>query len=602
MNWLTDWQAQTPVSAKLFFPPNFKEVHEQCELLHFDNLYTPEHVAVCWTQFYKNVRQAYDAIVKGDEASKIGESKEFALLSLLGIAFHAIQDFYTHSTFSELIGYPNRFKKLDGKRNCLFYAETYIPFDSQNPTLENPQSLRSGYSGANGRKFAAHPELKPEGAEPHGGYTSGLNKDAYHKKGFEASYVDAFMQSISFLDTLYGWLRKDKQLDLWTKMRTIYLSDEDFDSLENSRKYAFSVSAFIINPKNRAAVDGHWKGPGSGRVRRAAGHSLKFLSKQKSLKFLKPFWKGETLKILTQGLREDEIVSQADDKSITEHLNVRKELAIRRAHAAEFDVVRIQTKRIKLPKHTDEDDGFVAKIVTYDNQVFVDAPMRSNAEVPRWVSLWFIVRSHSRVSFTYHLFTEDGAFEAYLTPAAKKTTGDGDGGIFDKIEKGARWVADRVSSKIKAAIHNFAIFKGLDDAEDLHSAEGASFKLSNDDDVVTIRNTDGKYRRPERVGAEHMYRIVGDQSRQHAASIDLDVRRGSLCEVKDRTADVTPKQITKTWRQKFAAAAKKIVTMNALQEGADKVIKPSQKSLKDKLLGSEKDSLNIEAQSFDNIR
>ncbi len=59
-----------------------------------------------------------------------------------------------------------------------------------------------------GRRFEANPALKPAGAEPHGGYTFGVNKDAYSNPRWRDGYVAAFIETMAWLKTIEGWVRR----------------------------------------------------------------------------------------------------------------------------------------------------------------------------------------------------------------------------------------------------------------------------------------------------------------------------------------------------------------------------------------------------------
>jgi len=234
-NWMVDLYSSAP-----FGTGSMKDTMTK---LHFDNLFSPDEIDSYWLHLQKNFADAVEEIAGNDSYDE--RDKVIRLIMLTAMALHAIQDFYTHSNWPDVV-----------RGSADHYAtETYLSL----PGLPQAgaESLVTGYYEDTLQTEAPATHLD------HGGYFDGLNKDSHIRPGWDEAFVFASLETRRFL-VLTSTLVNNAQSGLWQAM--LDFDDNDLNShdrgeLEDDLRNAYKLSMFVETP---GEVDGHWKGNLSG--------------------------------------------------------------------------------------------------------------------------------------------------------------------------------------------------------------------------------------------------------------------------------------------------------------------------------------------------
>ncbi|GJM10086.1 MAG: hypothetical protein DHS20C11_23620 [Lysobacteraceae bacterium] len=236
-NWLVDYFAADPL---VDVDQNFRI---DMEALHFDNLFSTSDVDQYWRNLLANLDSSISASMNDTSASSSERRKE--LLTVMGIALHAVQDFYTHSNWASF--YP---QLSDGSYRRTTYLSDGLPPDVATDGL---------YTGFYANKITRD---KPTDAAEHGDYFTGMNKDSHIRPDWDQAYVFAYFDSIN----LIAYIKS--KIDSHSSSFFGYMTDMDSDDLglretaelTLARAAAYDVSMLIQN----STQDGHYKGNLSG--------------------------------------------------------------------------------------------------------------------------------------------------------------------------------------------------------------------------------------------------------------------------------------------------------------------------------------------------
>ena len=235
-NWLVDYYSESPTSPE--------DVEEALGKMHFDNLFSTEHVDHNWKYLLTNYQNAVSFVVDDDDYNDA--QKAVMVLTMNGMMLHTIQDFYTHSNWSSF--YP----KTSSGYNGATYLSKGLP-----PTASSSNPLQTGYYPD------ADSTNAPDTAFPHGTYFTGGNKDSHIRPSWDEAFVFSYIESIRFLiwaqdvvDAADG--------SLWDNMRSLKLSSSDDSDLKDDYEAAQDVSMFVKGLTDTTNVNGHYKGNLSG--------------------------------------------------------------------------------------------------------------------------------------------------------------------------------------------------------------------------------------------------------------------------------------------------------------------------------------------------
>jgi len=223
-NWLTDFYAgQENVSIKALFAetPDLAAIDE-AEWVHFDNLVNTGPVRTYWnTLIQSTAAQMYRRMQsKADDP--------LAILTLLGISLHAVQDFYTHSTWIEA-HHPSP--------GSPFLALTWMDAEARQLLPQDP--IRTG--------------IYPDKNGPRGFRHADLNKDSYERENWDRSYALAYIATRQWVRGFRAFVEANKP-GFWARcIQDARITGPELDTLTTGLDASYKVSEVL----------GKWKGSGS---------------------------------------------------------------------------------------------------------------------------------------------------------------------------------------------------------------------------------------------------------------------------------------------------------------------------------------------------
>lgn len=244
-NWLVDYFSSSPTAAS--------DVKRECEKLHFDNLYTLKDTTWYWHNFLLNAKAATEqAAIDNDSLEQI---------AIIGIVFHAAQDFYSHSN----------------------WVETHARTAGSGYRRETWTSAGPGGAVIRTGKYKPYPTPPPAGTPDHGDYSSGLNKDSHVRPKWDEAFVFAYVACQELAAAMEGWAEA-KRAGFWASCKGLALSSSDRSQLASDFAAARDVSMYV----SLSGADGHWKGNLSGDLSQFSTAAAKFSASTDS-KFVKHF-------------------------------------------------------------------------------------------------------------------------------------------------------------------------------------------------------------------------------------------------------------------------------------------------------------------------
>lgn len=364
-NWLTDYYSSAPTIPK--------SRRQELEKLHFDNLYNTEQVRNYWGILRDNVESA------GREAARNNDPQ--AMLTVLAIGLHAVQDFYTHSNWAEThprIGAEYRTEVIEngvGPTEKLF-------------TGKYPADRTLGPSG----------EPVPARAEIHGDYTKGMNHDSQVRPKWDEAYVFAYVASDNLVQAL-KWVSEDTRPGFWKRVQEFAVSTSDEKKLDYDIRAARNMSMWIT----LEGSDGHWKGDKSGYAKFFSAFSGKWVASDTSV-FARQIREGSMVEKLTANLyKKDQKPAQPGLGILRRYNKHRRAVIVRVTNIKETNDVGLLEPKIDPNGSAD----FYTE-VTIGGQVYRERVMQNMKEAnnPWWV-IHFVDGSAANVPIKISVFDED---------------------------------------------------------------------------------------------------------------------------------------------------------------------------------------------------
>lgn len=243
-NWLVDYYSESPLTTPLADQDDFAN-------LHFDNLFDEDQVEATWNTLMQNYDAQLRRLVSSSEPRLI---KLLGTYALMGMTMHAVQDFYTHSTWADF--HP--------KSNGAYSTATVLGGDLDETvatSLSDPnRTLQTGYYPS------YYINSPPPGSLAHGTYTSGINKDSHMRphwdEAFVFAYIETYRLTLMTIETI-----ADEDSDFLDDFLDFGASDimelpGELTAIAGDAAAAYDVSMFIYSEDDGA--DGHYKGEYSG--------------------------------------------------------------------------------------------------------------------------------------------------------------------------------------------------------------------------------------------------------------------------------------------------------------------------------------------------
>jgi len=248
-NWFVDYFSYTVGGEEI----------EDLKSMHFDNLFHLTNISNYMTQLVKNTKNATQYAVSTNDPA--------TFITMIGMSLHAIQDFYTHSSWAE-----HHQTSCGCYRDDTFFEALHNANGSLNALYDTLAAIRT-YSWGNGCNEFERNCLP--GQVPHGGYCEGINKDSYVRPWFERSYGHAMSATIEWIYNIEQWATEVGGASLITASKSWVPSSADSAGLASDYKASIDVSYATKVPLD-GEDDGHYKGAGSGDFKRFATAGLKF--------------------------------------------------------------------------------------------------------------------------------------------------------------------------------------------------------------------------------------------------------------------------------------------------------------------------------------
>jgi hypothetical protein len=408
-NWLTDYYSISPTSKTPI--QGAREVKADVEKLHFDNLFTPREIAVTWGWLIHNLETATR------EAAR-DERPEHALI-LLGIAVHAVQDFYTHSNWVEL--HP---RAPDGPYRCNTY-----------PAVGPPRGvdLHTGmYEDGAGYRDPERPRTEEE---HHGDYHDGLNKDSHVRPRWDEAYAFSYCATHEVVAAMERWAEQERP-GFWKTVReyTYGVDGALSGSLDGVRPKTIEMSLKAVHDLSMWAEgfgeDGHWKGNHSGSKRFFAATSAEYVSRGRG-----PVGNAILKELLHRKLTTNlySSVPPSSTPKIEPYSLDRRAVIVRVTRIAEKKDLK-KLERSVDPRAISRSPDYYAKI-TIDGQLYLDRTLQdwrdfnaAEQSQDAWVAMHFVDASVTEVPIEIEVWDEDdtsagGAYkdtQADINPAPGK--------------------------------------------------------------------------------------------------------------------------------------------------------------------------------------
>jgi hypothetical protein len=363
-NWLTDYYAYSPT--------NTMKHREVLDRLHFDNLYTDGQVRTYWAALLNNLKALTEKAAREDD--------KMALLVLLGLGLHSVQDFYAHSNWAEL----HRSKPEQG-----FRTETFWRMANAGAI---PKSLHTG-KFPDDRTEGPGSEDPPRKADVHGGNADGLNKDSPDRPGWDEAYVFAYAASHELVSAMEEWAEAARP-GFWGSVRQHSVDVREHESLEKDLLAARNMSMWLKGK----GKDGTWKGDGSGTQRLFSQFSAKWVTADTS-DFVKAVRDGKLQNGLMKGLYE-----KRRDTTLPEVVPFNLQRNAVMVRITEVNQTRNSNLLVRLSR---EGSDYYSRI-TFGEQEFWGRTLQSirQADNP-WYEIYFADANRAEISITMSVWDED---------------------------------------------------------------------------------------------------------------------------------------------------------------------------------------------------
>ncbi len=378
-NWLVDYYSNSP-TTRLFIAHSDGSVNgavdavlakHRLELLHFDNLTDTQKVTHYWGRLTANTKSAVQDAAR--------EKNPMKLLSLMGASLHAVQDFYTHST----------------------WVETHPAAGADYNTVTWFDTTQDG-----GVRTGKYPNSDPiNGSVDHGNYDKGLNHDSQSRPEFGRAYVFAYSASRQWVNQIRSWVDEvDPQV--WQAAQNISLSDKDKNALNNGLEAAYRISEWVIP----GGSDGHWKGKGSGNLAAWALASAKWVAADGG-SFVDHFRQDRYFELLSGGRGQAQDLGTDAPSTIpipkVAHIAIRKAVVlVRTVQIKELPVGFFESKIDPLGT-----PDFYAKI-SIDGTTLLENTFQNRGDVGHpWETIKFVDDNRRDVNIRIEVWDEDQPYD-----------------------------------------------------------------------------------------------------------------------------------------------------------------------------------------------
>lgn len=330
---------------------------KELDKLHFDNLTTTDLVRTYWSRLTINTKSAVQEAARENNPRKI--------LALIGYSLHAVQDFYTHSNWADILGAGDYLQ-----------ASTYF----NTPPSATETRLRSG----------KYPNSSPPVATDHGTDGVGMNHDFYGRPNWINAYSTAYAASREWINAIQIWVLEIDR-NIWNQVQKPTLDPIDYTFTIVQNQLMYDLTSWF----------GHWKGPDSKHLPSFIITTAKFLASRETsatLAFKAPlswFFK------LTFDLEKTEKVTATVPQ--VPRIELRKRAVIIKTNAISEDKVGTFESKID-PLGTAD---FYAKI-TVDGRTYTEAVEQNrNPVAPNWTTVAFVDDNRTTAAIKYELWDQD---------------------------------------------------------------------------------------------------------------------------------------------------------------------------------------------------
>ena len=331
-NWLTDYYSNAP--------DHDQALKSSLELLHFDNL---EGYPAVRRHFYwlmaNTAKLTREAALKRDRIQ---------FLAVMGMAMHAMQDFYSHANWVEL--FP---RHQDGSFNTTLLHE-----------VEFVDDLRTG----------TFPGFGPLA---HGGNYSGLNQDTITRPRWMEAQAFAFLSTSWLVSQMKAW-SDSVNPGFWRHVAQLKLAKIHERRLMLDRNSAIAISMWVTADLPRLPpIDGKWKGDLSGDPQRFVDAAVTFTARENSF--------------ITQYMRDSDIAER-----LVENMNSNQEPPPVEFHTSPSLATKVIV--VTLDKNTnrrsDRRLNRVRADIKIDGKTYHGREVRLNADMSRQINLWREMHFH----------------------------------------------------------------------------------------------------------------------------------------------------------------------------------------------------------------
>jgi hypothetical protein len=359
-NWCTDYFSVSPTSRDA--------LETELPKLHFDNLYDTDDVAEYWGRLVDNARAA---------TARAAESEDpLAVLTIMGLFLHAVQDFYSHANWVET--HPR---------------EPGAPYRRETWLADGPGTTNAVRTGS----YPPYPSPPPPGHPEHGGYDTGLNKDSHVRPLWAEAYVFAYLASHEVLDLMEAWAEHSRP-GWWERVRGLELGAKDLKRLDRDVEASRDLSMSV---KGKGS-DGHWKGDGSGNPKKMSEVALEWTTKPASV-FVRQVKKHRVHEQLTRGLYSGQKPPPLPD--VRPFRESRRVIVVALTHVEEK---RDGGRRIDPHGKAD-----LYSVVTVAGQRYVDRVLRgTRRQVDPWITLHFADPRETDIPIRIEVWDQDAMIRA----------------------------------------------------------------------------------------------------------------------------------------------------------------------------------------------
>eukprot|EP01089_Gocevia_fonbrunei_P006129 TRINITY_DN1667_c0_g1_i1.p1 TRINITY_DN1667_c0_g1~~TRINITY_DN1667_c0_g1_i1.p1 ORF type:complete len:544 (+),score=113.30 TRINITY_DN1667_c0_g1_i1:72-1703(+) len=375
-NWMVDYFSYTLEKEKII------ELHA----LHFDNLFSLQNISFYWTTLASNTRNAIKAAV--------AKNDHLTYLATIGASIHAVQDFYTHSTWAEM-----HQTVCNCYRDETWFTQLKAVNGSVLQLVNTFQSIATYSYGDGENNCEEYIQYCLPAQKEHGDYCGGVNKDSYVRPFFENSYGFGFAASYEWVYNIHNWANEEANgASVISNAKAYSPSGDDKDDLEFTVEQSVLISYATKTP---FSDDGHWKGPGSGSFKRFGTSGITFLAEENIYKDLfleKQIWKPL---ITPNPYHVDPAANQAYSSAV-EYFQAFSEIPIADRN---FTKVKVRTVKVDIPDKINTPSPYA--IVTIDGQDFEEAVQIDKINFsPHWTAIKFIPATSTNIEIVYALYND----------------------------------------------------------------------------------------------------------------------------------------------------------------------------------------------------